>query len=655
MNAISQPQSAAKRPAADADRGFFAYHGFMAPGVRLMRRLNFTTKSALVFGGFLVPIAVLLFGVVKTTAGNVDSTDLERQGIVYLQALIPVLQAEQAHQQNLSAGSDSSASLNSAQTALRHLDDVDKGLKETLGTSDSVSRIEALQGRLGQDAAASSGQGVHDELEVLMQTLAANIADNSGLVLDPDNDSYYVMYGVVVEGMSAVSRIAYLQTHVQLADLGAAAALLADSLRRQQNALDRAMATNASLKADLAADESFAALGHLVGVVKDAVADGGVTAANRAVLQTAVSNALAQQYALEQRGMTALDHLLAARDERLASERNHLLYLSGVCLLLASYLLVAFYQVTNGGFRAISSNIVAMAKGDFSKRPNPWGKDEVASALDDLRTTLTAMSESVSVIRARSSDVSVAAREIASGNMDLSRRTEESVSAIESTTRGVEQLRESSVEYVRAMDDARRQIEAMLHSVRTNESAVSGLVDRMNALNAQSREISDIVSLIDGISFQTNILALNASVEAARAGDQGRGFAVVAQEVRALAQRSAEAAKQIAGIVSSSTADIEAGTKLASQAGNAVARTVAQTQGVSECVARVGEDARRNQEVVDETFRSMEAFSNLTRSNAALVEQVASATASLDRSGEELYALLGRYRVHGADGDSIVQ
>ena len=174
---------------------------------------------------------------------------------------------------------------------------------------------------------------------------------------------------------------------------------------------------------------------------------------------------------------------------------------------------------------------------------------------------------------------------------------------------------------------------------------MGGLVERMTSLHTQSRQIGEIVGMIDGIAFQTNILALNASVEAARAGEMGRGFAVVAQEVRSLAQRSAEAAQQIKGIVSRSTADIEAGSTLAAQAGQKVAGTVGTAGSVAQTMGTVLEGSREQRARIGEIHETLPRLSTDTQGNAALVEEIAAATGSLDASGRELHDLVGRFKL----------
>jgi methyl-accepting chemotaxis protein len=205
-----------------------------------------------------------------------------------------------------------------------------------------------------------------------------------------------------------------------------------------------------------------------------------------------------------------------------------------------------------------------------------------------------------------------------------------------------------TVENVEALGRADSEMAGLVRAVQETEGTVNGLVDRMTSLHAQSRQISEIVGMIDGIAFQTNILALNASVEAARAGDMGRGFAVVAQEVRSLAQRSAAAAQQIKGIVSRSTSDIEAGSALAAQAGQRVAHTVGSAGSVAESMAQALSGSREQRDRVGEVHATLTDLSSATQSNAALVEEVAAATTSLDASSQELHELVAGFRIGSA-------
>jgi methyl-accepting chemotaxis protein len=442
--------------------------------------------------------------------------------------------------------------------------------------------------------------------------------------------------GAALSGATGAAAAAPLRA---LAEASSVARVGAD---RQRTGLGRATASNAALEAPLGAG---AKLDLVVAALDEAgrmMTGGGERSAQWWAAATA---GLEASYALNAASMKLLDGLLVARIDRLEADRLEKLGFAAGCIALAFYLLLAMYMVLQGGLRTLSDHIVRLAGGDFSARPYPWGQDEVANALNRLRESLAAMSDTMRAVHARASQVSAAAAEIASGNNDLSARTEQSAAAIDALAGTMDAVARRVGENVEALGGADAAMAELLGAVRQSEGTVGGLVERMTSLHSQSRQITEIVGMIDGIAFQTNILALNASVEAARAGEMGRGFAVVAQEVRSLAQRSAEAAQQIKGIVSRSTADIEAGSALASQAGQRVAGTVGTAGEVARTMGRVLEGSREQSGQVADIHATLTRLSTDTQGNAALVEEIAAATSSLDASGRELHELVGHFKL----------
>jgi methyl-accepting chemotaxis protein len=231
------------------------------------------------------------------------------------------------------------------------------------------------------------------------------------------------------------------------------------------------------------------------------------------------------------------------------------------------------------------------------------------------------------------------------GNGDLSGRTEEQASALEETAASMEQLAAT----VKQNADNARQANQMAINASTvavqGGSVVSEVVQTMKSIDESSHRISDIISVIDGIAFQTNILALNAAVEAARAGEQGRGFAVVAAEVRALAQRSAEAAKEIKQLITTSVARVEQGSVLADRAGQTMSEVVAAIGRVTDIV---GEISAANQEQSTGMAQIGEAVTQMdqtTQQNAALVEEMSAAASSLRNQAQSLVAAVAVFKI----------
>ena len=236
--------------------------------------------------------------------------------------------------------------------------------------------------------------------------------------------------------------------------------------------------------------------------------------------------------------------------------------------------------------------------------------------------------------------VSAAVTEIAQGSVDLSQRTEEQASALEETASSMEELTST----VKQSADNAGQANQLATTARTQAEQGGHVVDQaitaMSAINASSRKIADIIGVIDEIAFQTNLLALNAAVEAARAGEQGRGFAVVAGEVRKLAQRSADAAKEIKGLITDSVAKVENGGKLVDQAGQTLKEIMGAIKKVSDIVAEMAAAAREQANGIEQVNKAVMQMDQVTQQNAALVEETASASQSMDDQTQELQRLM---------------
>ena len=285
----------------------------------------------------------------------------------------------------------------------------------------------------------------------------------------------------------------------------------------------------------------------------------------------------------------------------------------------------------------------AVAEGDLTTAIH-LKRGDTDSLLAWLQTMQEGLSKAVTDVRRSSDYVSHASGEIASGNQDLSSRTEQQASELEETAATMEQLGTT----VRHNADNARQASQLAQSASSvaiqGGEVVGRVVQTMKGINESSRKISDIIGVIDGIAFQTNILALNAAVEAARAGEQGRGFAVVAGEVRNLAQRSAEAAKEIKGLIGASVDRVEQGSALVDQAGSTMQEVVASIRRVSDIVGEISAASSEQSSGVAQVGQAITRMDQGTQQNAALVEQSAAAADSLKQQALQLVASVAVFK-----------
>jgi methyl-accepting chemotaxis protein-1 (serine sensor receptor) len=250
----------------------------------------------------------------------------------------------------------------------------------------------------------------------------------------------------------------------------------------------------------------------------------------------------------------------------------------------------------------------------------------VMASMQAMRETLNSL---VHTVRQGVDSVSTASGQIAQGNQDLSSRTEAQASSLQETAASMEELTATLQSTAGNALNAQRLAHDAVQVARRTGEAMGNVVGTFDGIQAASRRIADIIGVIDGIAFQTNILALNAAVEAARAGEQGRGFAVVAGEVRVLAHRSAEAAKQIKQLITESVERIDGGSSLISGVGETIREVVAQVEGVSGLIAQIAAEASEQTAGVSQIDGAMQQLDHATQQNAALVEEAAAAAASL--------------------------
>ena len=285
----------------------------------------------------------------------------------------------------------------------------------------------------------------------------------------------------------------------------------------------------------------------------------------------------------------------------------------------------------------ISESLVAMSEGNLSKTIDVELEGEFGFLAEAMNSTLERLDTLVGNIIESANFVSTSSREIESGNSDLSARTEQQAASLEETASSMEELTATVNKNAENALDANNLSETATETAEKGGEVVGETVRAMEEINAASKEISDIIGVIDDIAFQTNLLALNAAVEAARAGEQGRGFAVVAGEVRNLAQRSAEAAKEIKALISNSVDKVSEGTRLVDQSGKTLEEIISSIRSVSSFVSEINGASQEQARGIGQVNSAITQMDGMTQQNAAMVEEASAASRSMtDQAGRLL-------------------
>ena len=344
--------------------------------------------------------------------------------------------------------------------------------------------------------------------------------------------------------------------------------------------------------------------------------------------------------------------IVVALDKAEATAGMHSLLGTSLLALVVVIMLAALVigAITTAMFRRLSfvrdaMETIGTGTGDLTQRLPDDGKDEVAQIARSFNRFVGKLNTVMVQIRDASESVRHAAREIAAGNHDLSGRTEAAAASLEQTAASMEEITSTVSHSASAAQQAGETATNASGIAALGGEAVAEVVGTMKDIEAASAKISDIIGVIDGIAFQTNILALNAAVEAARAGEQGRGFAVVASEVRSLAQRSAQAAREIKTLIESTVQQVSIGSQQVDRAGQTMSEIVASISGVTTVMTEINHAAHEQTRGIQEVNRAVTVLDQMVQQNAALVEESAAAASALQGQADSLAQAVGQFKV----------
>lgn len=635
-----------------ATREFFAYHGVWAFGVRAMRLWSLRMKMVLLVTVMALPLLPLLAHQIAQANREVLRSSHRLSGLAVAEAAYRLAVLLDGPRQALETGQAPPDQPELA-SALALLDErVERAQVEglALGAAWRSQRLAVAQAMApGAVAPATRLQALGRARQALVG-LRAQAVSESQLLLSEDP-------GHAARAALAVQQLPALHRHLAgLRGLATRQAALLTQIPLPEGELHALQLQAAGERELLAAALHLAELQLVQGLGAAGVAvdaqplkavrsfmahvDATVLAypvvADAPALRNEVRQAVAQITGLQRTAEARLQRELKQAQADARTQRRWMfgaLTLTGV---LAVYLVYSFFLVMHGGLAKLNNQMTRMAKGDLSARPQALGGDEVAETLQAMTQSLARLSDLLASVRQGVGAITQAAEQIALGNGDLRSRSRRSAEGLDSVVaavrRSTEQLQRCAATVEQVVGTVQ---ELRLASVR-NRRHMQRLQERMQTLRASSREIGQIVNLIDGIAFRTNILALNAQVEASKAGDAGRGFTVVAQEVRALATRSAASARQVGEIVQRSTVDIEQGAALAEETARAIAEADAHVDGIHGAMSEVATLTRRGDQDAVEILDEIRQLQDGTAKNLDLVDQLAVASDALRAQGERL-------------------
>ncbi len=418
-------------------------------------------------------------------------------------------------------------------------------------------------------------------------------------------------------------------------------------LQKSIDSLASSDAEKATLAKVAAARKAYIALREEAAKLKS----GGDADGAKALLKDKLRPAVAVYAGLQREFVALQEQRASTMREAVGAERMRTVWLVSLVmgLIIAGMAVSTVFLVRSirRPLDVLAAAADRIGHGDLTVELDTRRGDEIGRMTRSLAEMRDALRGIVSQVRESTGSIQVASAEVASGNQDLSQRTEQAASNLQQTAGSIQHLAGTVRQSAEAAGQANRLASSASDVAQRGGAVVAQVVATMDQINASSKKIADIIGTIDGIAFQTNILALNAAVEAARAGEQGRGFAVVAGEVRSLAQRSAEAAREIKSLIGSSVERVEVGAKLVQDAGSTMGEIVSSVKRVSDIIGEISAAATEQSAGISQVNGAVGQLDQMTQQNAALVEESAAAAESLKDQAHRLAGVVSTFRIGG--------
>jgi methyl-accepting chemotaxis protein len=656
------------------------YGAFWQAGATFMRQMRFPGKMLLISIAFMVPLVWLLSVMLHTKLRDIAFTQQERLGVRYVSALYPAIDLagvwrQQSRNAAFGEGGDQ---LDAARQAFDAAYAKLQALDAELGGQPSVRRgLAALHDAVQAAQAAQPAVGAQADPEQVyngmigvsraLADLLDLVTDSSGLALDPELATYYLMSAVMVRAPDVIETTIELRglvrtalktgqiTSDNAARLAGYLAVTERELNFAKQALDKVQAADTVFGRRLTRNANHATAELLTQVHALVPPGTSEVKGDAAAFVQAANQTLNGQFHQAEKNLDVLDAMLADRQASLQHSLWLVLGITLVSLLMAGYFLMGCLNSMAQGFRALRAHLISISMGDLRTSVKLEGKDEITGMLKELGYMQQALALTVEQVKMAAETVVQSSMEIAHGTQDLAGRTESAAAALEESSAALEQTNSTVAMTAESVGKASQIATDNASTASQGGTVMQDVANTMGRIQGSSQRISDIIGVIDGIAFQTNILALNAAVEAARAGEQGRGFAVVATEVRALAGRSAAAAKEIKTLITSSTDEVSKGSEIVRLAGDHMHQIVDNATSIKQLLDDVANGAREQSLGIGQIGEAVHELDRNTQANAALVEETAAAANALQGSAVRMAAQVDEFQLPGAKASALLE